>query len=209
MRSCSLLLLIAASVLASPHADASNQVVNPDFDTDVSGWIGNLSFAAGLDANDDPASGSAFVLNSIPASGSEASQRIAVTPGQPVRATFHVYIASGQSGVGYAWPALNFFEGACDAHGPYISTANAVLVAAPFDAWVPSEVSDTLPPANAGCAQVLLFVRNNGADGTFGAYFDAISAPEPDAAACALAAAAAVAATKRARARAAAASRRS
>jgi hypothetical protein len=191
------LVSILALMFTAAGADAANEISNGDFDTDVSGWLGNTTFVADLDVGGNPASGSLRVDNVNPGTGTQAIQRIPVTPGTPIRASFRVYIASGQSGPGYAYPGVNFYEGACDSGGSYLSNVNAQLVSEPFDTWLTSEMPETLPPETSGCAEVILFVRNDGS-GTFSANFDAIFAPEPGVSAAGLAAVAALALRRRA-----------
>jgi hypothetical protein len=202
------LVLALCATLAARSAGAANLVANGDFDTDTSSWFGNASFDAALDEGGDPASGSLLVTNVNAGTGAEADQRVAVTPGTTLVASFRVRLASGQSGTGYAYPGINFFTGGCT--GTYLSSVNAELVDEPFDAWVTSSMAETVVPPTADCVNVVLFVRNEG-PGTFAASFDAIFVPEPGAASGALAAAIAVAsrrrATRRAAGRAAGASR--
>jgi hypothetical protein len=188
------LLPIVALALAAPGARAANEIVNGDFDVDVSGWIGNAAFDPLLDVDGDLASGSLRVANVNPGTGTEARQSIPVTPGVPIRAEFQVYLAAGQDGVGYAYPGVNFFEGECGSGGAYLSSVNAQLVSGPFNAWSASVMPETITPATARCADVVLFVRNDGDAGTFAASFDAIFAPEPGAVAAAIASLAALAA---------------
>lgn len=200
------LVSILAVLLAAERADAANEIVNGNFDTSVIGWLGSAEFTAGLDAFGDPARGSLRVTNVNPESGAQALQRIPVTSGTPIRASFQVHIASGQTGVGYAYPSLNFIEGDCGTSNVYLSFVDAQLVSQPFDTWVGSETPEVIAPAGAGCAEVVLFVRNNSTSGTFAANFDTVFAPEPAAAACGLVAIAAIAVGGRAARRVTAAS---
>lgn len=179
-------LAACAALLVATNAAAANLVLNGDFDTDTSGWIGNASFGAGLDEAGDPGSGSLLVSNVNAGTGTEAFQRIAVTPGTPLVASFRVYIESGQDGVGYAYPGLNFYTGGCG--GSFLANVNADLVDEPFDTWITSAVAETVVPPTADCVDAVLFVRNDGATGTFAASFDAIFVPEPGAAASGVAA---------------------
>ncbi len=192
------LISICALTFTAARADAATRVTNGDFDTNVDGWLGAATFVADLDVDGDPASGSLRVDNPIPNSGGQALQRFSVTPGTPIRASFQVHIASGQSGIGYAWPGLLFLAGACDVATTYILDVNAQLVSAPFDTWVSSEATETLAPVGAGCVEVVLFVRNNSEAGTFAASFDAVSVPEPGVSTGGLAALAALALRRRA-----------
>ena len=192
------LISIVAVLLAAARADAANEIVNGNFDTSVVGWFGIAEFTAGLDSFGDPSRGSLRVTNPTPNSGTQAIQHIPVTAGVPIRASFQVRIASGQSGIGYAYPGVNFIEGDCGTSNVYLSFVNAQLVSQPFDTWVDSEMPEVIAPAGAGCAEVVLFVRNDGSSGTFAANFDTIFAPEPGSAACGLVAIAAIAVGRRA-----------
>jgi hypothetical protein len=183
--------------LAAPNAEAANRVVNPDFDVDASSWLGVGVFDPALDAGEDAGSGSLYVQNDTPISGTSSIQRFTITSPAPLRVSSCTRIASAQSAEGIAEIGLSFWTGSCEALGDYLDFTQTSLLAAPFDTWVCSEVPDVLPPAGAGCVEVTLFVRNDGVGGmptgSFGASFDAIFAPEPDVTVAGLVAVAALA----------------
>jgi hypothetical protein len=195
------LLLVLGAWLAAPVAGAANRVQNPDFDVDASSWQGVGLFDPGLDAGDDPGSGSLHVQNDAPNTGTSSTQRFTISSPAPLRVSSCTRIASGQSAEGVAEVGLNFWTESCEAFGDYLDFAQTSLLAAPFDTWVCTEVPELVPPVGAGCVEVTLFVRNDGAGevpaGSFSASFDAVFAPEPHATAAGLAALGALAARVR------------
>jgi hypothetical protein len=63
-----LAVLFPVTALLSANVSAQNLLVNPDFDTDLSGWSGIGSWSQ-LDAWGSPSSGSATWINSFPSGG--------------------------------------------------------------------------------------------------------------------------------------------
>lgn len=191
--------------IAASSAHAQNLVVNGDFDVDTSGWNGG-AFQM-VDVDEVPGAGSIRVENPNPLSGDEANQKFSITAGAPLRASYCLRMDSGQTGIGYSEFSLAFFEGACvEGSGAYLGNVSAGLVSE-LDTWHCGEIATFTPPPASECAQPTLFVRNNGDTGSFGANFDSIFVPEPDAAAGAIAAGAALAFRRRATGRAAGACR--
>ena len=100
--------LALAILLPAPFAWAQNLVLNPDFDTDVTGWYPSATAAIDwnpLDADNNPASGSALVTNLSTTAGDStgASQCIEGLAGEAFYLlAAEVLLPGGQSETGYA-----------------------------------------------------------------------------------------------------------
>ncbi|MEE4273109.1 MAG: hypothetical protein V2I67_15660 [Thermoanaerobaculales bacterium] len=151
--------------------EAQNLLVNPNFDTDASGWSGLGSWDP-LDVDGSPSSGSATWLNDWPGSGgsmyfSQCIELVAPIEAFDLRA--YIYIPGGQAGTGYASLAAWFYsDSACDdfiwSYGPPPASVLGVWQLAEDTDWAPN---------NAASVQIGLFNQESGT-GDFRVYHDAV-----------------------------------
>ena len=195
-----LLLAAALGLLATPVARGDNLLVNPNFDTDLSGWAnGNPSITSVFDPEDvlaNPASGSARVTSTQAdagggnAAGSGLIQCVDIAgAGTPRRfevSSFYL-IPSNQADTATPDVSLVWFSsGACGTfiNGTQFNTAQG---ASTTDMWLQLQgVANA--PLDAQSVRIFLRPRKVEAGGSVDVLFDAVFLPEPDAAALGLAA---------------------
>lgn len=166
--------LLAAPTIVS----AQSLLVNPGFDSDLSGW-GASPFDhlwSNQDAGGSPASGSVLMTISTFASvpsgsvGTNIGQCADVVPGQKYIAGMRIRIESGQTRGGLA-DVLLIYSIAPGCLGPSIPGYELIAPGAGFDAWIPAYRTVTAPPL----AHSVFFVpalQAYGQTGTFSARFD-------------------------------------
>ena len=160
-----------------PVAWGQNLVVNPDFDSDVSGWSTSATASIEwdpLDAEGDPASGSALVTNrsttALDATGAwqcldfieaEAFYRLAA----------EVLVPSGQSETGYAELLVQWFDTpGCGGGQLGLNTTPGVSTSTP-DAWY-LDAGVVEAPAATQSARLRLSVLKIEDSGSLEAHFD-------------------------------------
>jgi len=165
-------LLVAAAL--APSARAENLLVNPRFDTSISGWtVGNDDQVwSPVDVDDDPSSGSARALIDQapgPFTGVAFRQCVEVTAGDEYVYGASTLVPSGQERTGSALVAVYFYgEEGCG--GAAIDTQTIGPVDDP-GAW--ANVSDTITaPDGSRSVNVFLSVTKNEPGGELTAHFD-------------------------------------
>jgi hypothetical protein len=164
---------------ASPAA-AANDLLNADFDTDVSIWrdITDASSWDSLDVDGSASSGSVRATENNQGFTSWFEQEINVIANEPYEFAGCARIPSGQTSIGYVEIGVNWYSGACPNHVGYLGF-DALPQVSNLDAWECGE-DVVVAPTGAQCGVAILWFRNNGGTGPFTVHFDAIFLPEPD-----------------------------
>jgi hypothetical protein len=170
-------ICVALMALATA-AGAANLVVNPDFDTDASGWTSfgaTISFDATMNQVGAPGSGAGLVTNPDPGFNQGVVQCIAsgLSGGTSYDLGSWVYFASGQAGTGNAGIFATFFDQA-NCTGTQISSlfVNPYLPP-PSDTWTLLTVTG-VAPAGSVSAWVYINVYNSGNSGSISAEYDGV-----------------------------------
>jgi len=179
MRRTSVVLLAALllTVLFSPSASGQNLLVNPDFDTDLSGWSGPGVWDS-PDAFGSPSSGSATWINTFVSGGAlYVMQCVELTPWvEGYDLAGYGFVPSGQPGSGYTFLSVAFFSDAgCNTYLTGGSTAGSSVL----DSWTLLERTGWTP-IGAASAQIAAGNQKT-APGDFQVWGDAIFfGPNPD-----------------------------
>jgi hypothetical protein len=180
------LLLVATLaitiVFPATQAWAQNLVMNPDFDTDVSGWITESTATIDwnpLDADNDPSSGSALVTNvsDTPGDSTGAHQCIEGVTGE---AFYHfssdILLPGGHSETGYAGLFVQWNdEPGCS--GYLGSEFSSDVSTATPDVWY-RVTNIAQAPMGTESARLRLSVRKFEDFGTLEAHFDNVEFEE-------------------------------
>lgn len=158
-------------------AQSQIQLINPDFETDVTGWTAETDVTlqwSVIDVDNDPGSGSAEVTNSRPGplDGAGMLQCVsgAVEPGASYDFGGAVFIPDGQSRTGEAQVGLRWYDGAgCTGStvGDQPRRSTEVL-----NAWVRLVATDQIAPPGAASVLFLAFPSKVEVGGSLVAYFD-------------------------------------
>lgn len=161
---------------AGSWSSAQNLLVNPNFDTDVSGWTTWGTDVAIVwnpeDAHGSPTSGSGEVINSHAgsASGLRAFQCVSVTGGAYYQLRGKLLIPPGQPTLRGGELAIWWYaDGSCQA---LIFTAVSPLVVWPEDEWVETAAPLSEAPIAALSAWISLAVNQFEPGGTVSVLFD-------------------------------------
>ena len=127
-------VLILMVTAVAPPAIAQNLVVNPNFDTDPSGWTGPGVWDP-LDVDNSPNSGSATYINTSAGTAGFAFVRQCITV-DPTAIGYDIvartYVPSGQAGTGFARVDLVWFtDSLCNDYLTY----EEFLPPGLFDTW--------------------------------------------------------------------------
>ncbi len=157
---------------------AQNILVNPHFDSSVSGWSfttpGTFTWDSSLDASSSPTSGSARLANMSPVGygTSFAAQCVAVTGGSKYDVSVQIRVPSGQVDTGYAMLLVGFLDGA-SCSGSFVgSLPTPHVTPATTDAWVLVQSVGQAAPATAVSAQAMLWINKVESTGSLVANFD-------------------------------------
>jgi len=171
------LTIIALAVgFMTDFAWGQNLVSNSDFDTDVTGWtVGSTVVVQwdSLDADSNPASGSALVTNISTTAGDAAGARQYITDiagGEYYKIAAEILVPSGQSETGKANLLVQWYDQANCTGQVGLFLTPWVTDSTP-DVWYPS-FGTTLAPAGAQCARLRLSVWKDQNSGTLDAHFD-------------------------------------
>jgi len=144
MKTTCMIATAALLVVAVSSAGTANLVVNPDFDTDLSGWGHFGGTWSPFDWQDSPTSGSSNkALSTAGATVPIADQCVELggTPAQEYELSAQVYIPSGQTGTGSAHISVGWFSSpACINQVSGDDSADVTATGS----WV--ELADTLQP---------------------------------------------------------------
>ena len=177
MRASRVLWLLLSSSLLGTSAWGENVVFNPGFDTDVSGWTVesyvSISWSL-MDANLNPASGSAEVTNSSPGpqNGTGITQCLDITPIEGAAYDFggKALIPDGQARTGSAQVGLRWWSGS-SCTGSTVGTQPRRATST-LGAWVELSSTEQIAPAGAASAQFVAFPSKVEAGGSLVAHFD-------------------------------------
>ena len=177
MRPRRVLWLLLATWLIGSGAWSENVVFNPGFDTDVSGWTVesyvSISWSL-MDANLNPASGSAEVTNSSPGpqNGTGITQCLDITPIEGAAYDFggKALIPDGQARTGSAQVGLRWWSGS-NCSGSTVGTQPRRATST-LGAWVELSSTEQIAPAGAASAQFVAFPSKLEAGGSLVAHFD-------------------------------------
>ena len=177
MRPRRVLWLLLATWLIGSGAWSENVVFNPGFDTDVSGWTVesyvSISWSL-MDANLNPASGSAEVTNSSPGpqNGTGITQCLDITPIEGAAYDFgsKALIPDGQARTGSAQVGLRWWSGS-NCTGSTVGTQPRRATST-LGAWVELSSTEQIAPAGAASAQFVAFPSKLEAGGSLVAHFD-------------------------------------
>jgi len=155
--------------LSSGVASAQNQVVNGDFNTDVSNWVNNtptISWSP-LDAFGNPGSGSGLVtLPVVPFGGTFGCDQIIATVS--VGSTYdyggRIRVPSGQTAGITVTIAAIFYGASCSGIISSANTTGVLTSGGSTDTWV-FQTSSVVAPVGATCAGVFLELLVPGATG--------------------------------------------
>ena len=159
-------------------AAAQNLLVNPNFNSDVSGWSfttpGTFTWDSSLDADSNPSSGSGRLDNTSPAAfgTSFAAQCVAVTGGSSYDFSAQIRIPSGQTDTGYAAVVANFYNAASCGGSNVGGTSTPQVLSTTTNTWVLSQVLAFAAPGTAVSAQVSLWVNKTEDTGSLVVNFD-------------------------------------
>jgi hypothetical protein len=200
-------ILVAALIaLAAGPAAAGNLLVNPDFDTDTSGWspsnanpsLVQVLFDPDFDVDFLASSGSAEVQSfqvdpaGPMAKGPSMIQCVPVTPDTEYYASGWAYTPSGQSRTALPDLTVLFFtDASCTT--PVGANVESNQGTVDVDTWQLLELLATAPPS-AGSARLFARPRKQEAGGEVDVLFDALFLPEPGSGLSGLAAAGALSA---------------
>jgi hypothetical protein len=168
-----LLVLVTAGTAA-----AQNLLVNPNFDSDVSGWSfttpGTFTWDSTLDADSNPSSGSGRLENgsTVAFGTSFAAQCVAVTGGSNYDLMVQIRIPSGQTDSGYAMINVNFYNAASCGGSNVGGASSPQVLSTTTDTWVLSQVLNQAAPGTAVSAQVSLWTNKTEATGSLVVNFD-------------------------------------
>ena len=177
MRATRVLWLLFVALFLGSGAWGENLVVNPEFDTDVSGWTPEpeVSIAwSAIDASLDPGSGSAEVTNSVagPRNGRGMNQclNLVVVEGAVYDFGGKALIPDGQARTGSAQVGLRWLAGP----GCTGSTVGSQprRETATLGAWVDLSATEQIAPAGAVSVLFLAFPSKVEAGGSLVAHFD-------------------------------------
>ena len=165
--------------LASPAATA-NDVLNGDFDTDVSMWrdITDASSWDMLDVDGSVSSGSVRMTEDNHGFTGRFEQDINVIAEESYEFAGCARIPPGQTSIGYVAIGVNWYSGACPNPVGNLGFDELPQVSN-VGSWECGETVVVAPPG-AQCGVATLWFRNNGGTGPFTVHFDAIFLPEPD-----------------------------
>ena len=145
------LVSVVISVVAVGSASgvcAQNLLVNPDVDTDLTGWDGPAVWDP-ADAFGSPSSGSATWINDYAAGGSTIVRQCVDISSWIEGFDFsaYVYIPSGQPGSGYTYLTVGFYSDAdCATYMSAVGSGNY----SGFDNWTFANVSGWTPTGAVG-----------------------------------------------------------
>jgi hypothetical protein len=176
----SLVLLLAGSA-----APAQNLLVNPDFDSDISGWTADVAWinpTHDLEDMDEPSpSGSVLVENSRSTGGGNGLfQCVEVSGGTVYDFSIWTRIPTGQAIPGEAELRLFWFANTTCDFSDFITDDFIPPISTPSAAWTEILALDLSAPIGAQSVRFDLGVSKN-VPGIFEAKFDAVFMPEPQA----------------------------
>lgn len=177
MRICVLVTLSVGILVVAPVAWAQNLVFNPDFNTDVTGWTpsttGTIEWSP-LDAEGNPASGSALVTNrsTTAQDGTGPRQCIdGIDAGFFYLLAADVLVPSGQSETGYAELLVQWYDTpGCGGGLVGLNTTPGLSTSTP-DAWY-LDAGVFRAPTGTQSARLRLTVAKIEDYGTLQAHFD-------------------------------------
>lgn len=171
-----LFITALAAGLITNLAWGQNLVSNPGFDTDITGWSTGETATVQwdcIDADGNPASGSALVTNLSTTANDATGARqyiTGITGGEYYKIFADTLIPSGQSATGRANLLVQWYDQAnCTGQVGLFSTP-WVTDSTP-DVWLPT-FGTALAPASAQCARLRLTVWKDQDSGTLDAHFD-------------------------------------
>lgn len=171
-------LMFIVVVLWVSHAGGQNLVLNPDFDTDVAGWLpfgGTLLAWHPLDSGGDPGSGSGLVTNlgDQPGDSSGSRQCIGGLSGEVLYGfAADTLIPSGQTETGHSYLLVQWYSD-FDCTGSLGLDESPVLQSTTPDVWL-TTVAFAEAPVGTQSARLRLSVWKNEAVGTLDAHFDSV-----------------------------------
>ncbi len=164
------------SVLSIAAIGSANEISNPNFDTDLSGWDNPYARPAVWDSRDfadSPSSGSAL-LTEPDGNGAAFAillQCLPVTEGAELEGSAQVYQSSGQScgdGHGLFWYR---YHDTTDCTGSQVGSLRFSSYSQVWDAWAETSINETVP-AHAQSAEFYLAVICQDAGQSLSVHFD-------------------------------------
>ncbi len=184
MTDCRLLSLIVVSMFVALSAWGQNPVVNPTFDTDVTGWTGTsntVSAWSALDANSSATSGSAVVTNVSTTTNDAKGVRQCIdgiTQGTVYRVYADSLLPSGQTETGHSSLLFQWFDSP-GCFGTQLGLAvSPGTGGATFDTWSQDELTAEAP-SGVQSVRIRLSVWKNEDSGSFDAHFDNVLMVQP------------------------------
>ncbi len=169
-------VLALAVVVSAAFAWGQNLVSNPNFDTDVAGWLpvatADIMWYP-LDADGNPASGSALVTNLSTTAGDSTGARQCIediTGGEVHSVAAEILVPGGQSQTGRANLLIQWYELPNCSGFLGLSSTPWIYDSTP-DVWYPS-FNTTVAPSGAHSARLRLSVEKDQDSGTLLAHFD-------------------------------------
>jgi len=169
--------LALAAVFPAPFAWGQNLVFNPTFDTDVAGWSAEGTSSIvwdSLDADGNPASGSALVTNLSTTANDSTGARQCVdglTEATFYRFAADILVPGGQSETGHAHLLAQWYGGpGCGGGQVGLVDTFGISTSTP-DVWYTDSVTAEAP-AGTQSARLRLSIWKNEESGTLVAHFD-------------------------------------
>ncbi len=182
MRSLRFAAVVFAACCLTSVAEGQNLVTNSGFDSDVTGWsvwpTASIVWSP-LDADANPASGSALVTNlsTTPGDGTGTKQCIeGLVGGQTYRVAADILVPGGQSNTGSAYLLVQWsFQTGCSELSDFFLSP-AITTSTP-DVWNTSVASGEAPPGTQS-ARLTLSIFKTQNSGTLDANFDNVAFEE-------------------------------
>jgi hypothetical protein len=174
--------LLLLQLLVSSATPAQNLLVNPDFDSDISGWSANVAWIVGAhdaeDVDEPSSSGSVLVENSRSSGGGNGLFQCVLVSGDTLYDTsIWIRIPLGQAMTGDASLRLFWFANPTCDFADYL-TDHFFPIFTPSAAW--TEIQESVDaPFGAQSVRFDLGVSKDDPGGTFETKFDAVYLPEP------------------------------
>ncbi len=173
-------IALFVALAASAPARAVNLLVNPDFDSDLSGWTEAGAWSAD-DFAGDPGSGSLRLLDSLASNTVLARQCVSpATTGERFNASAQARVAPGQS-AGAVRFAVVFWD-TIDCSAPSDTDAvgyNQSASAPATGTWVDLGLFDLAAPALTQAVELQLVISTGSGGGSLEGYYDHVFLPEP------------------------------